>query len=108
MSRVSNTIGANAQSVANGRNATILRKYKHGDQRRTTKGTEGVKASDDEALGRSSGGSRGNSAAARRGYGSCAGSQNLRFVCRDEGRDTFDFKYKYNGIRDQNIGPEPE
>jgi hypothetical protein len=34
--------------------------------------------------------------------------QNLRFVCRDEGRDTFDFKYKYNGIRDQNIGPEPE
>jgi hypothetical protein len=29
------------------------------------------------------------------------GGRNLRFVCRDEGRDTFDFKY--SGTPDQNI-----
>jgi hypothetical protein len=108
VSRVSNTIGANAQSVANGRNATILRKFKHGDQRRTTKGTEGVKASDDEALDAVLQAGRVEIQQQPDADRLMRGSQNLRFVCRDEGRDTFDFKYKYNGIRDQNIGPEPE
>jgi hypothetical protein len=108
VSRVSNTIGANAQSVANGRNATILRKFKHGDQRRTTKGTEGVKASDDEALDAVLQAGRVEIQQQPDADRLMRGSQNLRFVCRDEGRDTFDFKYKYNGIRDQISAPEPE
>jgi hypothetical protein len=69
--------------------------------------TEGVKASDDEALdavlqaGRVEIQQQPDADMARAQVG-----QNLRFVCRDEGRDTFDFKY--NGILDHNIGPEPE
>jgi hypothetical protein len=69
--------------------------------------TEGVKASDDEALdavlqaGRVEIQQQPDADMAHTQVG-----QNLRFVCRDEGRDTFDFKY--NGILDHNIGPEPE
>jgi hypothetical protein len=69
--------------------------------------TEGVKASDDEALdavlqaGRVEIQQQPDADMAHTQVG-----ENLRFVCRDEGRDTFDFKY--NGILDHNIGPEPE